>query len=64
VEQRGTTTPGIIEETGEFRTTRVDTGDGPEVIVPSAPLNVEKNRCAAPHSRKIAWLWPAAHREN
>ena len=26
-------TPGIIEETDEFRTTRVDTGDGPEVIM-------------------------------
>ena len=26
-------TPGIIEETDESRTTRVDTGDGPEVIM-------------------------------
>ncbi len=26
-------TPGIIEETDEFRTTRVDTGGGPEVIM-------------------------------
>lgn len=25
--------PGVIEETDEFRTTRVDTGDGPEVIM-------------------------------
>jgi hypothetical protein len=25
--------PGIIDETDEFRTTRVDTGDGPEVIM-------------------------------
>ena len=25
--------PGIIRETDEFRTTRVDTGDGPEVIM-------------------------------
>lgn len=29
----GRQTPGIIEETDEFRTTRVDTGDGPEVIM-------------------------------
>jgi len=25
--------PGIVEETDEFRTTRIDTGDGPEVIM-------------------------------
>ncbi len=26
-------TPGLIEETDEFRATRIDTGDGPEAIL-------------------------------
>ena len=32
-EEAATVAPGIIEETDEFRTTRVDTGGGPEVIM-------------------------------
>jgi len=32
-EEAATVAPGIVEETGEFRTTRVDTGSGPEVIM-------------------------------
>ena len=32
-EEAATVAPGIIEETDEFRTPRVDTGDGPEIIM-------------------------------